>query len=361
MEFDNSRMEDWLVSLDDNGQLHPQYRLRKVNNDPVLLGTGGSAAVYEMYDKDAPEKSYAVKVIKTDEKSRQSIEDINKMQADLGKRSVHILRIVDSWSISPDIDSFEIPGEETCFCFILMEKLECIISHNKSSKVSLINDCLYDETEVISFVKQIGEAVKTAHEAGIIHRDIKLENIFYDRKSRIYKLGDFGTARATADLKAETVVYTNGYGAPEIEKMLTKNYDSTVDIYSLGVTLYLLLNDLRFPGADGYRAINAQHTSGFVFPAPANASAGMTDVIRKMCSFNPADRYQTVDGVIEAINNIGAEKETSQETRRPLGNLETEAAAPHDGDEGASGDKSAYSRFNRKLKKELSDRKYKRL
>ena len=79
----------------------------------------------------------------------------------------------------------------------------------------------------------------------------------------------------------------------------------TADIYSFGITLYLLLNELRFPGSDGYYSkVEVQYNPDFVFPAPVHASGAMTRVIRKMCSYYPEDRYQTMNEVLADLSRL---------------------------------------------------------
>ena len=92
-------------------------------------------------------------------------------------------------------------------------------------------------------------------------------------KTGQYKLGDFGIALKTAEGMASTVAYTDGYGAPEIIRRSDDKYDVTADIYSLGMTLYVLLNRLKFPGSKGYR-VNAklQYEKDFVLPRPETGS-----------------------------------------------------------------------------------------
>ena len=184
-----------------------------------------------------------------------------------------------------------------------MEKLEHIVIKERYKKIKLIKR-LCDEKEVLRFAYQIGQAIQTAHENKVLHRDIKLENIFWDEKTSSYKLGDFGIAKFVENGNAQTIVYTEGYGAPEIKKRLKDSYDATVDIYSFGISLYLLLNKLRFPGAEGYYVNRIQYNPAFIFPAPENASEMMTRMIRKMCSYYKEERYQSMTEVLEELSKI---------------------------------------------------------
>jgi hypothetical protein len=70
------------------------------------------------------------------------------------------------------------------------------------------------------------------------------------------------------------------------------------------MTLFLLLNNLKFPASDGYHANMVQYSKDFIIPAPANASEEMARIIRKMCSYRVEDRYQSVEKVLMDIGKI---------------------------------------------------------
>ena len=102
-----------------------------------------------------------------------------------------------------------------------------------------------DETIVAKLGIDICKALEICHGSNIIHRDIKPQNIFIS-KTGDFKLGDFGIARSME----KTTGWMTGKGAtkfmaPEVFK--GEDYDSTADIYSLGLVLYTLLNGNRGP------------------------------------------------------------------------------------------------------------------
>lgn len=312
LNLDRAAAEILLNRLEEEGYLFSQYQLYKVNNQLQLLGKGGFSIVYEMVYRSAPENHYAVKVIGLERHTITStaFQRTTNLQRRLGNQSSCILKIVDEREIYVSLDE---AGELAGVCekkeenwngeaiplqFILMEKMECILVKDKFKNTTLINDALWEEKEVLKLAMQIGQAVLTAHNNNVLHRDIKLENMFWDDKEKRYKLGDFGIAKYVEEGNAETVVYTDGYGAPEIERRLSDSYNVTADIYSFGISLYLLLNGLKFPGSGGYYVNLVQYDPNFVFPAPERASAELTRVIRKMCSYRREERYQSMDEVL---------------------------------------------------------------
>lgn len=79
---------------------------------------------------------------------------------------------------------------------------------------------------------------------------------------------------------------------------------AAADIYSFGITLYLLLNDLKFPASSGYYANPVQYSEEFIIPAPIHASEALTRIVRKMCSYHIRDRYQSMEEVMTDIRRI---------------------------------------------------------
>lgn len=331
--FDQDAMNRVIMQLDGCGYLFPQFELTKLNNEPVLLGYGGFSAVYEMSNKERTDLKFALKVIGFGRHTISSVDfwDTGNIQWILCQESKYIARVLGVRELLVDADehgkvvgvldvSKESGEEESEKGFhlqlVLMEKLEKIIDKDRFKKVYLLREGLNTEEEVLKFALEIGLALNMAHSYSVLHRDIKLENVFWDDKEKIYKLGDFGIAKYAEDGSAETVVYTDGYGAPEIERRICDYYNATADIYSFGITLYLLLNNLKFPGSEGYYPkVEVQYNPDYVFPAPVNASEGMTKVIRKMCSYRAEDRYPCMADVLSALvmNNDLEDMDISEE------------------------------------------------
>ena len=108
-----------------------------------------------------------------------------------------------------------------------------------------ISDKVLSEREVIELGCDICSALERCAQRNVIHRDIKPDNIFINEFGD-YKLGDFGIARKLENMTSGlSQKGTYNYMAPEVEKGYS--YDATVDIYSLGIVLYWLLNKRRLP------------------------------------------------------------------------------------------------------------------
>lgn len=319
LSLDKVGADKLLLQLEDRQFIDPRYQFVKENNELKLLGMGGFSYVYEMYDVMAPENHYAAKVVGLGTKpvDEQLILETTQIQYFLSEQSENIMRVIALWTMKLHLDEngnvIGITGvnqegyeeaEGVLLEIVLMEKLENILAKDKYGNIELLREDLKTEEGVICFAENIGRALFAVHNNGFLHRDIKLENIFWDPVLKQYKLGDFGIARFVGNGDAETVVFTDGYGAPEIERQLAESYNLTADIYSLGITLFLLLNELKFPASDGYHANIVQYSRDFIVPAPVNSSEEMAKIIRKMCSYQVRDRYQSVEEVLMDIGRI---------------------------------------------------------
>lgn len=327
LNLDKTGIDKLLVQLEDKQFFGNRYRLYKEKAEPVLLGKGTFSYVYEMYDYKNSDKHYAAKVIGVEGKdlSEEKILEAMKMQSFLSDQSKNIIRVIAIWIAKVILDEhgdvldiirydqmeYE-SAEGIAIKIILMERSESIISKDKYGNVKLLRDELKTQEEILKFAKEIGEALLVIHNNGYLHRDIKLENIFWDEESRQYKLGDFGIAKYIGDGDAETKAFTNGYGAPEIERQLQFSYNTPADIYSFGITLFLLLNDLKFPASSGYYVNSIQYSKDFSVPAPCNAPSDMARIIRKMCSYRAENRYQMVKEIITDLNQIDQRKKDQE-------------------------------------------------
>lgn len=160
---------------------------------------------------------------------------------------------------------------------------------------------------VITLGKDICTALSRCLRRKIIHRDIKPQNIFINRDGD-FKLGDFGIARTMESSNLGTMVGTYSYMAPEV--FLNRPYDHRVDVYSLGMVLYWILNERRLPflplppavptGADRDNAFTAR-MRGDAFPSPKNGSSALKQAVMKACAFRPEDRYESAIAFRKAL------------------------------------------------------------
>jgi len=194
--------------------------------------------------------------------------------------------------------------------FILMEYL------------TPLEDYIQRENFLVRDVLKLGLDVlyglQSCHDNGVIHRDIKDDNIFVSDKGE-YKIGDFGVSKVLKDSsKAESLKGTPNFLAPEVY-LGKESYTKSVDLYSLGIVLYRLLNYSRNPflprfpeqyfAQDEDRAFE-ERMSGKTPALPSLGGEEIGRVVVKAIS-NSAERFQTAGEFIEALEN--AIRKTSSE------------------------------------------------
>ena len=183
-------------------------------------------------------------------------------------------------------------------------RMELLTPLKKATMQSMLS-----ESEVIRLGKDICKALMLCEARHIIHRDIKPENILVS-KFGDYKLGDFGVARVQDHTTNATKMGTHGYAAPEVEH--GHKYGKEADIYSLGITLYWLLNNRRMPFLNADESVKAmkeqealrRRYEGEKLPAPKNGSAKLKQVVLKACAYRPEDRYRSAQELYDALSEL---------------------------------------------------------
>ncbi|MHC4441379.1 MAG: protein kinase domain-containing protein [Planctomycetota bacterium] len=151
------------------------------------------------------------------------------------------------------------------------------------------------------FLREIAKGLTYLHDRGIVHRDLKPGNIFYE--DGYVKIGDYGLSKTMTASKRCSQTITVGtvhYMAPEIGQ---GKYDRSIDIYAMGVMLYeMLTGQVPFFGASHSEILMKHLTDA---PDVSTVEEPFAAVIKKAMAKDPAERYQSVQEMVEAI--FGAE------------------------------------------------------
>ncbi len=302
-----------------------KYKFTTKDGELEKIGEGSFSVVYAACRRKSGKGRYAVKVIGfgNNHIDRNDFRDIVVAQENLsyaenivrvydgvqlrvwieGRNTVQSVAVIDTFGDRP-VD--EGNGDYLDLQFVVTERLEPVLREKGPGYVKLYPQQLQDgdEPEIEQLAHDIGVALYEAHKRKILHRDIKLENIFYSPEDKIYKLGDFGISKVTSDGFASTRAFSHGYGAPEVVSNKDDRYDATSDIYSLGMVIYVLLNGMCFPDSGNYCPNVIQYTPGYVPPSPVNASEEMTIITDKMLRFDPDERYQSVEEMLDDLEVI---------------------------------------------------------
>ena len=168
-----------------------------------------------------------------------------------------------------------------------------------------------EENEVIKLGVDLCKALELCRMYDIIHRDIKPENIFIAANGD-YKIGDFGVAKTIEKTKMGlSRKGTYLYMAPEIYS--SRPYGPTVDIYSLGIVMYKLLNENRLPFLPEYPKPIApvdkeealhKRLRGDNIPEPKNGSRKLRQIVLKSCAYKPEERYSSAEEMRRDLENL---------------------------------------------------------
>jgi len=154
--------------------------------------------------------------------------------------------------------------------------------------------------DVVRLGIDICKALEACGRENIIHRDIKDSNIFVSPRGE-FKLGSFNMAKELSKGGRTVLTALNPlYMAPELYK--EQAYDFSVDLYSLGIVMYKLLNKGRLPflplppeaiTVDDTERSAARRMSGEKLPLPADSEENLGSIILKACSYDKKDRYKS--------------------------------------------------------------------
>ena len=268
-----------------------------------LVGEGGMATIYRAEDTRL-KRIVAIKVLS--EKLARDKEILSRFirEAQSAARLVH-----------PNIINIFDIGESDGINFIVMEYLEA-----KNLKDIIEENAPYSPTVSFRIFKQVAEALKFAHENGIIHRDIKPQNVLVTGNG-VFKVTDFGIARAITSstlTRTGTMMGSVQYFSPE--QAQGKPVDRTTDIYSLGILLFeILTGKLPFDGDNPVSIALKQVQEES--PPPSALNRHLTPeidqlVLKALCK-DPGERYQDIDEFIAAAEKVLSDG-TGQPEKKPV-------------------------------------------
>ncbi len=265
-------------------RLDKRYEIRE------LIGTGGMSVVYSAFDI-LEKRLVAIKILKDEFLNNQ----------DFMRRFKNESRTIAMLSHPNIVKVFDVSlGDK--IQYIVMEYVDGITLKEFISKKEKVK-----WKDAIFFTGQILDALSHAHKRGIIHRDIKPQNIMLLRDGTI-KVTDFGISKylgyETYTLTDKTIGSVH-YIAPEQAKGGTT--DERTDIYSVGVLLYEMLTGTLPFNADNAVSVAIMQLQSDPKPLrelDANIPEGLEEITLKAMQKNSRFRYSSIDDMMEAINEF---------------------------------------------------------
>ena len=292
------------------------------------IGRGSFGTVYKCFKEEDGTREYAaIKVISVpgDDIELQKSTSLERMTAEQSKAFykeivdgfVKEIEMLESLKGHPNIvqieDSKVVECEDTGWQIFI--RMELLTDFNAYSC-----DRTFGEKDVIRIASDLASALKACAEKNVVHRDIKPENIFVDDYGN-FKLGDFGVAKQLE--RTETAMSRRGtpnYMAPEVFN--AQKGDSRADIYSLGIVMYQLLNNNRFPFTDPNKqfithsereaAFKRRMINGEKLPELPNVSPEVNAIILKATQFKKEDRFKNINEFYEALEEVSGKKKSAR-------------------------------------------------
>lgn len=253
-----------------------------------LLGEGGMGAVYKARDREL-DRFVALKLIRRELSSNPAIVARFKQELLLSHQVTHknVIRIYDL-------------GDSDGVKFITMEFVE-----GEDLRTLILQNKKFPPNEAVEIIQQVCRALEAAHSVGVIHRDLKPQNIMRDKSGRILVM-DFGMARTIEGdgmTQSGALVGTMEYMSPE--QAMAKDLDHRSDLFAVGLIFYELLSGKMPYKAESALASLIMRNQQRAIPVTDHDNTiplALSSIVSKCLERDPALRYQSSSEMLHDLD-----------------------------------------------------------
>lgn len=273
-----------------------------------LIGEGAMASVYRVYDPEI-NRNLALKILKSD----FNVDD------EYLSRFMREAKAAGALTHSNIVTVYDVGKFEGC-PYILMELL-----NYGDLKQLLVEKKTLSVKETLIIALQLAKALHYAHEAGIVHRDIKPDNIMMMEDQVSIKVADFGIARISESEEAQKTQVGSVLGTPRYmspEQALGHDIDGRTDLYSVGVLLYEMLSGEKAFDAPNLGTLMTQiiqNQPPSLKQLNPKLPSGLCQIVQKLIHKKPEKRFQSGADLAAAISKeltICQEQEEEQKRNK---------------------------------------------
>jgi eukaryotic-like serine/threonine-protein kinase len=254
------------------------------------IGSGGMSTVYRAFDETL-ERPVAVKIMHSDiSREPRQLERFRREARNVAQLShPHVVMVIDA-------------GEDQGNPYIVFAHVR-----GETLKERIRREGALPIAEAVAYAIEIGCALEAAHERGLVHRDVKPQNVLIDEEGRA-KVTDFGIARGLeADqlTAAGRVVGTTDYVSPE--QAMGQEVTGQSDVYSLGIVLYeMLTGEVPFKGTSGVSVAMKHVREGLpdVQRRRPEVSAALAAVVERATAKELSNRYPSMSDFVRELEEV---------------------------------------------------------
>lgn len=263
------------------------------------LGTGGTAIVFQAHQR-AVDREVAVKMLRSELACKPLARE----------RFLAEARVIGGLDHPNVMALHEVYSDDEGALFYSMKRIDGTSWEEQIDELS--------EEQNIEILLRVADAIRYAHSRGLVHRDVKPENVMLGRFGEVL-LADWGLAIQTSqsqDTSSTSVGGTPAYMAPELATASAGEINFQTDVYLLGAILYRIL--AGHPPHHGHTLLQCIQAAANNVIQPAEVNGELIEIALEAMATQPCDRFKDVDAFVAAIKNQRQHQQSDRLIRRAV-------------------------------------------